>query len=64
MEEICDSVDNDCDSIVNNNLPVPLNECQALIDLYQSTNGDNWTDNTGWFTDSDMSNRYSITVSG
>ena len=23
-------------------------ECQTLVDIYNSTNGPNWTDNTGW----------------
>lgn len=27
---------------------IPLSECNALVDLYNSTNGDNWTSNTGW----------------
>jgi Leucine-rich repeat (LRR) protein len=27
---------------------IPKKECQALIALYDSTDGDNWTDNTGW----------------
>ncbi|MEK7989369.1 MAG: leucine-rich repeat domain-containing protein, partial [Thiotrichaceae bacterium] len=27
---------------------IPVSECEALVDFYDSTNGDNWTDNTGW----------------
>lgn len=27
---------------------IPASERQALVDLYQSTNGDGWTDNSGW----------------
>jgi len=27
---------------------IPSSECQALIALYNSTDGDNWTNNTGW----------------
>lgn len=27
---------------------IPRQDCEALIALYQSTNGDNWTDNNGW----------------
>lgn len=27
---------------------IPQAECQALVALYTSTNGDNWSDNTGW----------------
>ena len=30
---------------------VPTAERNALIDLYNSTGGDNWTDNTGWLGD-------------
>jgi len=29
---------------------IPSSERQVLIDLYNSTNGDGWTDNTGWKT--------------
>jgi len=35
----------------------------ALVALYTSTNGDNWTDNTNWLTDQDVSDWYGITVS-
>jgi uncharacterized repeat protein (TIGR01451 family) len=27
---------------------IPISECQALVDLYNSTNGPNWTDNRNW----------------
>jgi Leucine-rich repeat (LRR) protein len=27
---------------------IPKKECQALVALYDSTDGENWTDNTGW----------------
>ncbi|MEN8219949.1 MAG: leucine-rich repeat domain-containing protein [Pseudomonadota bacterium] len=27
---------------------IPKKECQTLIALYNSTDGENWTDNTGW----------------
>ena len=27
---------------------IPQVECEALVALYQSTNGDNWNDNSGW----------------
>ncbi|MEK6220804.1 MAG: hypothetical protein N2D54_00975, partial [Chloroflexota bacterium] len=30
---------------------LPQAECQALVDLYNSTDGANWGDNTGWGTD-------------
>ena len=34
----------------------------ALIALYDSTNGSNWTDNTNWLTNEPVSNWYGITV--
>ncbi len=27
---------------------IPVVECEALLDLYNSTDGPNWIDNTGW----------------
>ncbi len=30
---------------------IPEAECEALIAFYNSTNGDNWIDNSGWLTD-------------
>ncbi len=27
---------------------IPKVECDALVDLYNSTDGANWKDNTGW----------------
>ncbi|WP_353571745.1 leucine-rich repeat domain-containing protein, partial [Candidatus Albibeggiatoa sp. nov. BB20] len=27
---------------------IPVSECEALVELYDSTDGDNWTDNTAW----------------
>ncbi len=34
----------------------------ALIDLYISTDGDNWTTNTNWCTDADLSEWYGVTT--
>jgi hypothetical protein len=31
---------------------IPVEERQALIDLYNSTDGDNWTNNDGWLGES------------
>jgi len=36
----------------------------ALVALYNSTNGANWTDNTNWLTNADVSTWYGVTVSG
>src|SRR6476660_8549772 len=35
----------------------------ALVDLYNSTDGPNWYDNTNWLTKSPVSTWYGITVS-
>ncbi|MFH6994550.1 VWA domain-containing protein [Flavobacterium sp. FlaQc-48] len=43
---------------------IPQSEKNALLDLYNSTNGDNWTDKTGWdFNTPVTSNWYGVTVS-
>ena len=34
--------------IDNNVTEIPLAECQALAAIYNSTDGDNWTNNSGW----------------
>jgi hypothetical protein len=42
-------IDNDDESdICDNVTQIPTEECQALIVLYESTDGANWTDNSGW----------------
>ena len=38
-------------SVTPNALGVPQSEYDALVALYVSTDGDNWTDNTNWLTD-------------
>ena len=30
---------------------IPVTECEALVDLYHSTDGENWRSNLGWNTD-------------
>ena len=37
-------------------------ERQALIDLYNSTNGSNWVNNTSWLTDAPLSDWHGVTV--
>ena len=32
----------------NNVTDVPKTECEALVALYDSTDGDNWTNNKNW----------------
>ena len=41
-------------------LPVPASERDALIALYNSTNGDNWNDNTNWNSTEPVANWYGI----
>lgn len=40
---------------------VPQAECEALEAFYDSTDGDNWTDNTGWKVDENVCSWYGIT---
>jgi hypothetical protein len=39
-------------------------EISALIDFYNDTNGDSWTNNSGWKTDPYVGNWHGVTVSG
>jgi len=34
----------DCNAVTE----IPVSECRSLLDLYNSTNGPNWRNNTGW----------------
>ena len=44
---------------------IPQAQCDALLDLYTSTNGASWTDNTNWLADDDIcSTWYGITCAG
>jgi len=49
----------DCNSVVD----VLLTECEALVDLYESTNGAGWTNNDGWLSSTSVNNWYGIEVS-
>jgi subtilisin family serine protease len=40
--------DNDLSTVCTTVTEIPPEECQALVDIYNSTNGDLWNDNTGW----------------
>jgi len=44
------------------NAQVPQAERDALIDLYNATNGSNWTNNTNWNTEAPVSTWHGITV--
>ncbi|MDH3328068.1 MAG: hypothetical protein OEM01_02430 [Desulfobulbaceae bacterium] len=43
---------------------IPQAECQALVDLYDNTNGAGWTGNTGWKSATDLCNWSGVTCSG
>ena len=43
---------------------IPTAECEALVALYNSTDGDNWTDNTGWLVSADPCSWFGVTCSG
>ncbi|WP_166404777.1 leucine-rich repeat domain-containing protein [Desulfonema ishimotonii] len=47
-----------CDTVSD----IPKTECEALVELYNSTDGDNWTNKSGWLTDPVVGNWYGITV--
>ena len=38
-----------CSLLIRLSVSIPWNEYWALIDLYESTNGDEWYNNTNWF---------------
>src|SRR4030042_4434665 len=42
---------------------IPQTEREALVALYNSTGGNNWTDNTNWWVTNTPSNWYGLTVS-
>ena len=50
----------DCSSVSE----IPQSECQALVDLYDSTNGANWTTKTGWKQTTTPCTWYGVTCSG
>lgn len=41
---------------------IPQSECEALIALYNSTDGENWTDNTNWLVSNTPSDWYGVIV--
>ena len=42
---------------------IPETECNALKDIYNSTDGDNWNNNTNWGTNTEVNGWFGITVS-
>jgi Leucine-rich repeat (LRR) protein len=43
---------------------MPYTECETLVTFYNSTNGDNWTDNTDWNETNTPCSWYGVTCSG
>jgi hypothetical protein len=41
-------------------IDVPQAECEALVDLYNTTGGDNWTNNSGWLQTNEVCSWYGI----
>jgi uncharacterized repeat protein (TIGR01451 family) len=52
----------DCDTATS--IAIPAAECKALQSLYENLDGDNWSTNTGWGTDTAASTWYGLTVTG
>ena len=44
--------------------PAPPGQREALVALYNATDGDNWTNNTYWLSDNDISTWHGVEVSG
>ena len=44
--------------------PVTQSEREALVALYNATDGENWTNNTNWLSDNDISTWHGVRVSG
>lgn len=43
-------------------LSITTDDCLALVVLYNTTNGSNWTQDTNWTTATDVTTWYGITV--
>ena len=48
----------DCTTITD----VPVAECQALVDLYTSTDGDDWNTTTNWLQSPNVGDWYGVNV--
>lgn len=44
------------------NAQVPTQDSMALVDLYNNTDGPNWTDNTNWLSDQPVNQWYGVSV--
>ncbi|MEN8219513.1 MAG: hypothetical protein ABFS56_24810 [Pseudomonadota bacterium] len=43
---------------------IPSTECEALVALYNSTNGDNWENNSGWLKNNTPCSWYRVRCNG
>jgi hypothetical protein len=55
-EEASATVVGFCDAVTS----IPQTECESLISLYRTTDGDNWSDNTAWLVDTDPCNWFGV----
>ncbi|HOH21278.1 MAG TPA: CARDB domain-containing protein, partial [Anaerolineaceae bacterium] len=54
-----------CEAFCQDNVTeIPVAECEALMALYNSTNGPGWTNHTNWLATYTPSNWYGVTVDG
>ena len=44
--------------------PLPQSEREALVALYNAADGENWTNNTNWLSNNDISTWHGVSVSG
>jgi|GEM_PF-6941677 len=45
---------------VCDNATIPSSECEALVDLYNSTDGENWTNNDNWLQTGNIDEREGV----
>jgi hypothetical protein len=57
------SVETDCGIVSSGEHILPYVECEALLDLYNNTDGANWTNKTGWNQNNDPCNWYGVACS-
>ena len=48
----------DCSTVTD----VPTVECEALVALYENTNGVGWSDNTGWLESTEVGDWYGVGI--
>ncbi|EDN71345.1 receptor protein kinase [Beggiatoa sp. PS] len=47
-DDLTVAIDQSCGFSCNDVTEIPTAQCETLVALYDSTDGDNWTNNTGW----------------